>query len=82
MLYAVRHKARHPYRLDARDFYKFFFICEQLDDLAPAPGPETLDARFFARGQLPELSTGRVIAEDIELAFVYRDAPERPTFFD
>ena len=38
-LFAVRHKAMHPYRSDVRDFYKFFFICaEARGDQEPAAG--------------------------------------------
>ncbi len=82
MLFAVRHKSRHPYKPDIRDFYKFFFICEQMDDADPEPGHETMAAQFFSRNELPPLSEGRVIVEDIDLAFAYRDDPGRPTFFD
>jgi ADP-ribose pyrophosphatase YjhB (NUDIX family) len=28
-LYGIRHKAKHPYRPDVRDFYKFFFVCTE-----------------------------------------------------
>ena len=81
-LYAVRHKAKHGYRPDTRDFYKFFFICEQIDAVPPQPGMETLDAAFFSEGELPALSTGRIIAEDIAAAFQHRNDPRRLTVFD
>ena len=45
-LYSVRHKAKHAYSQDARDFYKFFFLCEQTDDADPTPGLETSDVGF------------------------------------
>lgn len=76
-LYSVRHKARHPYDQDARDFYKLFFRCEQLGDTKPAPGPETSEAAFFGLSELPPLSTSRVLASDIEAAF-----SQRVTVFD
>lgn len=82
MLYGVRHKARHPYKPDARDFYKLMFICERLDDAAPAPGHETAEAAFFSPAQLPPLSTGRTLPQDITAAFAYRDDPRRPALFD
>lgn len=71
-LYAVRHKAKHQYDPDARDFYKMFFICEPLDDLAPKPsGLETTDVGFFGLHELPPLSRGRVIEQDIVAAMEY-----------
>lgn len=81
-LFAVRHKAKHGYRPDTRDFYKFFFICEQMQGTQPMPGLETLAADFFGVDELPALSTGRVIAEDIAAAFRHRDDPRRMTLFD
>lgn len=81
-LYAVRHKAKHAYRPDVRDFYKFFFICEPLADAQPAPGPETLAAAYFPLDALPELSTGRVIEKDLRQALAFRQDAESPTLFD
>ncbi len=81
-LYAVRHKAKHQYKPDTRDFYKFFFICERLDAREPEPGFETLDADFFALEELPPLSEGRVIAGDIATAFEHWRDPGRETVFD
>ena len=81
-LYAIRHKAKHGYRPDTRDFYKFFFLCERLDDEHPRAGAETLEAAFFHKDKLPELSTGRVIATDIHAAFSHRDDPHLHTVFD
>jgi ADP-ribose pyrophosphatase YjhB (NUDIX family) len=79
-LYAVRHKARHDYRQDARDFYKLFFICEQIDAGMPVHGAETSAVDFFARDDLPPLSRGRTIESDIEAAFDYQ--PRTPASFD
>ena len=81
-LYAVKHKAKHAYRPDTRDFYKFFFLCEQIDAVAPLPGAETSAAEFFSLEQLPALSMGRVIQADIASAFSYRADPMRFTAFD
>lgn len=69
LLYSLRHKARHGYDPDLRDFYKFFFICERKDAGTPRPGPETSEVGFFSLAELPPLSTGRVIVDDIEAAF-------------
>jgi ADP-ribose pyrophosphatase YjhB (NUDIX family) len=82
-LIAVRHKAKHGYRPDIRDFYKFFFLCEATDQAsAPAPGFETADARYFQPDLLPELSTGRVIEEDLHLAWSFARDATLPTQFD
>jgi ADP-ribose pyrophosphatase YjhB (NUDIX family) len=82
-LYGVRHKAKHPYDPDVRDFYKLFFYCEQLDAATPAPGgPETTAAEFFALDALPPLSRGRVIEQDLEAAFAFRNDPSRLALYD
>ena len=82
VLYSVRHKARHEYKPDVLDLYKLFFLCERLDDADPKPGLETADARFFGRDEIPPLSRGRTLEQDIEAAFAVRDNPRSVTFFD
>ncbi|MGA2778496.1 MAG: NUDIX hydrolase [Steroidobacteraceae bacterium] len=81
-LYAVRHKAKHEYDADARDFYKLFFLCEPIDATVPVPGPETSQVQFFGRDELPPLSTGRTLEKDIAAAFAHRADPTRPATFD
>jgi ADP-ribose pyrophosphatase YjhB (NUDIX family) len=81
-LYAVRHKARHEYSPDVLDLYKFFFLCERVDDAEPKPGLETADARFFGRNEIPPLSRGRTLEKDIAAAFAVRDNPQSATRFD
>jgi ADP-ribose pyrophosphatase YjhB (NUDIX family) len=81
-LYGVRHKARHDYRQDARDFYKLFFLCEALDDGIPVHGAETSAVDFFARDALPPLSRGRTIESDIQAAFDFKLTPLGPASFD
>ena len=81
-LYCLRHKAKHSYRPDIRDFYKLFFLCECADLSQLSGGLETNAAKFFPRTQLPPLSEGRVIAEDIELAFTASENPRTTTLFD
>lgn len=73
---------RYAYEPDIRDFYKRFFLCRRMDRSAPVPGAETGEADFFARDSLPPLSTGRVIADDIEAAFEFHDGPRLMTRFD
>ncbi len=81
-LYAVRHKAKHGYDADARDFYKLFFLCEPIGDLFPRAGGETVDVGFFDRCKLPPLSMGRVIVEDIAAAYAWKAGGQREATFD
>lgn len=81
-LFAIRHKAKHAYAPDLRDFYKLFYLCERVDDTPPAPGLETSGAGFFTLEEIPELSAGRVIRKDVELAFEVAANPTLPTVFD
>lgn len=82
-LYAVRHKARHDYDQDARDFYKLFFLCMRMDDAVATPSDgETTEAEFFYPQKLPALSTGRVLAKDIAGAFEFQASRGRAAAFD
>jgi len=81
-LYSVRHKAKQIYEPDIRDFYKMFFLCRRVDAVPPKPGCEILDAAFFARNSLPQLSKGRVIEGDIEAAFAFHENPEQTVVVD
>ncbi|MNR50191.1 hypothetical protein D3C85_1696770 [compost metagenome] len=81
-MYAVRHKAKGPFKPDIRDFYKLYFLCERVDDSLPEPGPETLAVEFFSIDALPELCTDRNVAEDIERAFEFHCGKHRQIWFD
>jgi len=82
-LYGIRHKAKHPYDQDVRDFYKLFFVCNCTDDADPLPsGVETTEAGFFTLDSLPPLSKGRVLAKDIRDAFRYQENGGRLVFCD
>ena len=81
-IYRLRHKARHGYPADARDFYKLFFLCVREAPGAPVPGPETLGAAFFDPDDLPPLSLGRVLEADIHEAFAFDASSEKVTPFD
>jgi ADP-ribose pyrophosphatase YjhB (NUDIX family) len=83
-LYAVRHKAKHAYPPDVRDFYKLFFICEPLNDsdLEPTPGAGILAAEYFARESLPALSTSRVLPQDLYAAFSHVASKQPIVDFD
>jgi ADP-ribose pyrophosphatase YjhB (NUDIX family) len=80
--FSIRHKAKHPYDPDARDFYKIFFLCERADERMPCAGAETCGVDFFPRDQLPPLSRGRILESDIETAFLFHEDPIRITVFD
>lgn len=81
-LYSLRHKAKHGYDPDARDFYKIYFLCERLDDARPAPGAETAEVGFFPADALPPLSRGRTLETDIHAAFGCRNDVHAPPQFD
>jgi ADP-ribose pyrophosphatase YjhB (NUDIX family) len=82
-IYSVRHKAKHDYDPDVRDFYKLFFACSTDSSVEPrATGIETVNVGFFALDELPPLSRGRVIEQDIHNAFDYRDSGGRRVFCD
>jgi ADP-ribose pyrophosphatase YjhB (NUDIX family) len=81
-MYNVRHKAKHAYDPDARDFYKIFFICDNAEDRQPMPGAEISEVGFFESSALPPLSTGRVLEEDIAAAFVFKRDARSAVVFD
>lgn len=81
-LYALRHKARHPYPPDARDFYKLFFLCNEDGIGIPQPGAETSDAAFFSPDKLPALSLARNIHADISAAFQAHSTGRVHALFD
>ena len=81
-LYGIRHKAKHEYLPDARDFYKLFFVCRQIDNTPPSAGLETTDVGFFGLAELPALSTGRVLEKDLVAAFDFATDPTRLALFD
>jgi len=81
-LFNVRHKAKGDFDPDVRDFYKLYFICEILNDQGLSPGTETLDARFFSKSEIPPLSKGRVIVEDLNMAWDFSTKEYAPALFD
>ncbi len=81
-LYALRHKARHRYPADARDFYKLFFLCDETGSDDPQPGVETSEVAFFDRTDLPDLSLTRNLSSDIDAAFDAVRANSLETLFD
>ena len=63
--------------------YKMFFACEITGGEAAVGGTsETDGVAFYARGEMPPLSTGRVTAAQIERLFEHHWQPDLPTDFD
>jgi ADP-ribose pyrophosphatase YjhB (NUDIX family) len=71
-LYALRHKAKHGYPPDARDFYKLLFLCEPVGEVSPQPGTDVMEVGFFGLENLPPFSMSRTIADDVTAAFASR----------
>jgi ADP-ribose pyrophosphatase YjhB (NUDIX family) len=80
-LAAVIDKLRHPHPPGIHHIYKLFFLCERIGGAA-ATSNETDAVQFFPVGELPELSTGRVLASQIERLHQHQLHPELPTYFD
>ncbi|HEX4389753.1 MAG TPA: NUDIX hydrolase [Steroidobacteraceae bacterium] len=80
-LAALLDKNRHPHPPGAHHIYKLMFLCELTGGAALA-GMETDAVAFFPVTALPPLSTGRILAPQIER--LYRHHLERglPTEFD
>ncbi len=81
-MFALKHKAKHDYRPDPRDFYKLFLLCDAPHGAVPKAGMETSDARYFAIDALPPLSEGRTIAADVHLAQQHYNDPSLACFID
>lgn len=81
-VYGIRHKAKHDYNPDVRDFYKIFFLCGNLGESQPKPGPEVSEVGFFGLNDLPPLSIDRVLEKDIVAAFAFKNDPRPIALFD
>ena len=80
-LAALIDKLRHPHPPGIHHIYKLFFLCE-LTGGEPRVSDETDAVQFFPVHSLPELSTGRVLASQIERLYQHLLHPELPTDFD
>jgi ADP-ribose pyrophosphatase YjhB (NUDIX family) len=80
-LAALIDKRRHPHPPGIHHIYKLFFLCERTGG-APATSNETDAVQFFPVRELPQLSTGRVLASQIERLHQHQLHPELPTYFD
>jgi ADP-ribose pyrophosphatase YjhB (NUDIX family) len=80
-LAALVDKNRHPHPPGVHHIYKLFFLCELTGGKA-ATSAETDAVGFFPVHALPELSTGRVIAAQIEQLYRHELDRSLPTEFD
>ena len=80
-LAALVDKNRHPHPAGLHHIYKLFFVCELIGG-SPAASAETDAVEFFPVHALPALSTGRVLAPQIERLYRHRLDPALPTDFD
>ena len=81
-LVAVKDRHLHPYtpkRLER--IYKLFFLCD-LTGGAARTSLETDGVDFFPTDDLPPLSLGRTLPDDVALMADYRQTPDRPCYFD
>jgi ADP-ribose pyrophosphatase YjhB (NUDIX family) len=80
-LAALLDRNRHPHPPGVHHIYKLFFVCE-LTGGSPLASHETDAVAFFPVRELPELSTGRVLAPQIERLYEHHLNPALPTDFD
>ena len=80
-LAALVDKNRHPHPPGIHHIYKLVFLCE-LTGGSPAVSAETDAVDFFPVQALPELSTGRVLAAQIERLYQHQLDRSLPTDFD
>jgi ADP-ribose pyrophosphatase YjhB (NUDIX family) len=80
-LAALVDKRRHPHPPGIHHIFKLFFLCERTGGEA-AVSNETDAVQFFPVTALPQLSTGRVLASQIERLYQHRLHPGLPTDFD
>lgn len=80
-LAAIFDRNRHNYPKFLFHVWKFFFICE-ITGGDFRTSYETTDVKFFPIGELPELSTGRTTAAQIQCAYRHHLDRSLPTEFD
>lgn len=62
---------------------KAFYLCEPVGGEAVPDGLETLEAAWFAEGDVPaDLSLPRVLPGQVAAMFIHHREPSRPTDFD
>lgn len=78
---AVLERERHGAPPLPWSVYKLFFRCDLVGG-EPKPSVETAEVGFFARDEIPPLSSGRVTNAQIQRMFEHLDDPSLPTDFD
>ena len=78
---AIVDKKCHNHPPQSFYVYKIFVLCEFKGGQI-STGTETLDAGFFERDEIPELSLDRNLPSQIDLMFTYLDDPSKPVYFD
>ena len=80
-LLACYDRNRHPHPPGLHHVYKLFFHCE-LTGGSPSTSSETDGVDFFRPDAIPELSTPRVTAAQIDRCFAFLGSPDLPADFD
>ena len=80
-LLAIYDRSNHAHPPYPYQVYKLFFLCEASGGRL-GPSDETSEAAFFAADRVPDLSTGRVTAHQIERMFEHVGQSDAPTEFD
>jgi ADP-ribose pyrophosphatase YjhB (NUDIX family) len=81
-LLALYDRDRHPYGPHLWHIWKAVFLCKLRDDEQGELKSETDDARFFSKGDMPELFEAEATNELIDRAYEHRAHPEWPADFD
>ncbi len=81
-LVSLKDRRAHGYRpLMLGGCYKLLFLADLIDG-TPTTSLETTEVAFFALDQIPALSMGRTLPEDIEEAYAAHCEPTRETVID
>lgn len=80
-LAALLDRRKHPHPPSVHHIYKLMFLCE-LTGGTPTLSTETDAVAMFPLEALPELSTGRVLATQIERLYQHHLHRDLPTDFD
>ena len=78
---ALFDRNRHPHPPFGYHIWKVFFLCELLGGEA-RPSIETSAVGFFAEGDLPPLSQGRISVRQVQHMFEHHRNPQLPASFD
>ena len=80
-LLAVYDRDRHGHPPLSHYVYKLFFQCELVSG-SPSPSIETDEVAFFGENEIPQLSLGRVVPEQLARVFQHYRHPDWATDFD